>query len=208
MLKSNQDVLRTAPSRSHSILLAGGVRTMEGVPASEAAWLTGLENANFELNGHMQKHWVGHSHVAVELRGTSSVLFIGHIGRDTALVENTFMGRVEVLGSVTPQSRRNASACCLSDGTVLLFGGATVDGRPLDDIWVGHTGRKTEFFLQVQREQSFLTKMHRRVSSARRELTDALGEERGSDPAVDTRRFSPRVLLDDLVSDLQEELGS
>ncbi|CAK0880528.1 unnamed protein product [Prorocentrum cordatum] len=82
------------------------------------------------------------------------------------------------------EARRGCGACALPDGTVLLYGGrALADGRVFDDMWAVHTGAKTDFFLQVQREISFLGKMRRRVDRLRQQDTSSSSDSVGAGPA-------------------------
>eukprot|EP00928_Gymnodinium_smaydae_P044427 TRINITY_DN29636_c0_g1_i1.p1 TRINITY_DN29636_c0_g1~~TRINITY_DN29636_c0_g1_i1.p1 ORF type:complete len:496 (+),score=20.28 TRINITY_DN29636_c0_g1_i1:42-1529(+) len=188
------------PLLGSSILLAGGNMNS----TNKAALLFGLCGAQFEwkdLTSSFTASFESHKFgiVACRLAGTNSVLFpFG--GQQHAAFVNGRLRSVEVLGASCPESRFYNGCCALPDGTVLIFGGIARDSeRPFADIWVAHTGRKTSFFLEVQREQSFLTKMQRRVSDGR-QIADSSEEEYPE--VVQGSSGNVSALVDDLIADL------
>mmetsp|Transcript_139998 Transcript_139998/g.447757 ORF Transcript_139998/g.447757 Transcript_139998/m.447757 type:complete len:546 (-) Transcript_139998:11-1648(-) len=162
---------------------------------------------------------IGGAHVACRLAATDSVLLVGASPPDApgggaggavggVVAAAAVRGRlqdVELVGQTVPEDRTFGGCCGLPDGTALFYGGCNDMGRTFDDIWVAHTGPKTDFFLLVQQELSFLTKMQRRVRSLRQNMDDDSSDADVYDDAVPPGSIAPggASLLAELVADLE-----
>lgn len=189
---------------TEGVLVVGGPAGRAG---DASAWLEGLQGPCADWTWTAATRGVErcvaggeHGHAACRVGGThGSVLLFGSnaVG---AFVDGRYR-RVEVLGQPRPEARTASGVCALSDGTILFCGGRS-GSRVFDDIWVAHTGAKTAFFSQVQRELSFLCKMQRRVNSLRQTEVNS-SEDEYPETILESRRAAN--LAEDLLADFESD---
>jgi len=196
--------------RHAAIMIVGGAACGRGGSSQDlrdAFWLDGLKNADLFWTVACSAHipcagirCTDRGHVACRISGTNSMLLLCGGRTGTAFVDGCPRA-VNVVGQTVPEIRLYSGACGLQDGTVLMYGGQGSDDCVFDDVWVAHTGYKTEFFLQVQRELSFLGKMQRRVMGGQ-QIGDSSEEDY---PEVRfTSQQEGQALVDDFVADLED----
>jgi len=99
---------------------------------------------------------------------TSTVLIL--VAEQASIAAYTFrqgqFRKVQCVPPAVDAFRCQGQACCSHpDGTVLFYDG--------EGMWAAHAGSKPAFFLEAQRELSFLTKMRRRAQRLRKEASSS-----------------------------------